>query len=82
MNKQIEIYISKNITEMNSAIKELEMSYGDDIKKFEESGDVYADVIANLKEELKEEIQNLKEKYEESRANEIKRIKTNYLKSF
>lgn len=81
MNREIEEFISKNIKEMKAAIQELEANYMEDIKKFEESGDVYADVISNLRNEMQEEIKQIKLRYEENRADEIKKIKTNYLKN-
>jgi hypothetical protein len=81
MNEEIEGFISNNIKEMNSAIQELEDSYGEDIKKFEENGEIYADIIEKLKEELREEVKSIKDKYEENRVNEIKKIKTSYLKN-
>ena len=83
MNKEIESFISKNIKEMNSAVLEIEVAYAEEIKeiqKFEELGSEYTCVILNLKKELNDEIKNLKEKYEENRAKEIKKIKMNYLK--
>ncbi len=81
MNEEIECFISNNIKEMNSAIQELEDSYGEDIKKFEENGEIYADIIEKLKEELREEVKSIKDKYEENRVNEIKKIKISYLKN-
>jgi len=80
MNSEIEQYIIKNISEMNISIKEIEISYYEDIKKFDDN-EIFSNLILNLKEEMQEQIENVKQIYEKERKNQIRKIKNSYLKN-
>jgi len=50
------------------------------LKNFFDENEIFASVILNLKEELKDQIDNIKQKYDEERKNGVRKIKMSFLK--
>jgi len=69
MQSEVECFINLNLEEMYKGISELKLSYECEIKQMEDNG--YPTVVKGLLEEMKVEMETLKEQYEESRRKGI-----------
>jgi hypothetical protein len=78
MLREIEDYVQKNMDEMYKAFEELKASFQEEINEAEENG--FTDIAEGLKEDLKVELDNLKDQYEEQRRVETEKIKAKYSK--
>jgi len=80
LHKEIEEFLKQNIEEFDCKIKEIKLSYEEDLSRFDDNDGIYSDVIKNLKDEMNKEIETTKQKYEFIKNNEIEKIKAKYLK--
>jgi hypothetical protein len=89
MLRDIEEYIEKNMREMHMALDELKLSFEEEISYvdgnlsklviyFIES--VFPDVVNGLRDDMKIELDNMREQYEDQRRVEIEKIRNKYLK--
>ena len=77
MLREIEDYVQKNMNEINQALEELKASFQEEINEAEEN--CLDDIANGLKEDLRVELDNLKDQYEEQ-ARAEKKIKAKYAK--
>lgn len=85
MQKEIDDFINKSIKEMNDAIDELRISYMEDLKEVDgkpilTKENVFPDLVDELKSDMEQEIEILREKYEELRYKETEKIRNKYMK--
>jgi hypothetical protein len=83
VHKEIEEYTHKNTKEMNEAIEEIKFSYSEDMKEidglyFFKTDNVFPEIIEQLKKDMLIDINLTKEKYEDSKLNQIEKIKAKY----
>ena len=76
MLREIEEFVQKNMDEMYKSFEELKASFQEEINEAEENG--FPDIAAGLKEDLENELENLKDQYEEQRRVETEKIKKKY----
>jgi hypothetical protein len=77
MNRDVDEYIQKDIQEMTKALNELRLSFEEEIETLDE--ELFKDVVSGLKEDMRNELENLKEQYEEHRREEIEKIRRKYM---
>ena len=86
MQKEIDDFVQKSIKEMNDAVDELRISYLDDLKEvdgkyfYNRKENVFPDLVMELTNDMEQEIEILREKYDELRISESEKIKNRYLK--
>jgi hypothetical protein len=78
MLREIEDYVQKNMNEMYQALEELKASFQEEINEAEENG--FTDIADGLKEDLQNELDILKDQYEEQKRLETEKIKAKYSK--
>ena len=71
MLREIEDYVQKNMNEIYQALEELKASFQEEINEAEEN--CLDDIANGLKEDLRVELDNLKDQYEEQARAEKKK---------
>lgn len=93
MLRDIEEFIEKNMKEMHMALDELRLSFEEEIQDVDGKSsailrkfyfyfleEVFPDVVNGLREDMKVELENLREQYEDQRRLEVEKIRHKYLK--
>lgn len=78
MLQEIEEFIDKSMREMHLEVKTIEANYQEEILQLMGLDSTYDKILTALKEEMKEEVDNMKAQYEVQRMNGIEEIRAKY----
>lgn len=78
MLKEIEDYIEKNMQEMYKEINSLKLNYEEEINELDGLGNAYITIQDSLKEEMNNEVDNMKAQYENLRIKGVEHIVNRY----
>lgn len=79
MHKEVEVYVEKNMNDMFIALDELKKTFESEIAEAESNG--FPDIAESLREDMKSELDNLKDQFEEQRRIETEKIRGKFKKS-